>query len=187
MSDHTLMVSRKTEPDCIAYPYRFEATVQLPARELWAHWIATLIDYRKTWLWPTRYSQPSVSGSTVEKGGRVTMTYQIPNPYDSTRPDTRVSHEFDIAEFQDAEMLFQYLTTDAHSFLQGGGTFQVMEAGDGTSSLAWHGEYRHAIGDARIERQGDAFVHYLCSFYTATAERIRKAHREQFALPDGAP
>ena len=177
MHNHTLTVSRSTETGFVAYPYRFEATVRLPARDLWAHWIETLIDYRKTWLWPTRYSQPSVPDSKVEKGGRVTMSYRIPNPYDSTKPDARVSHEFDIVECSDEDMLFEYGTTDRQSFLQGGGVFQVTAVDNGTSLLIWHGEYRHAAGDARIERQGDAFVHYLCTFYTSAAERIRKADR----------
>ena len=175
MNEYRLSVGRETKGEFAAYPYHFEARIALPASDVWQQWIATLIDYDKTWLWPIQYSQPSVEAGLVERGRRVSMTYQIPNPYDSSRPPKNASHDFDILEFNDEEMLFEYGATDRHTFLQGGGAFQVKPVDDQTCTLIWSGEYRHELGDARTEAQGDAFAYYLCTFYTATAQNIRKA------------
>lgn len=177
MHDYTFSVTRNIESGFIAYPYRFEATVWLPAQEVWQQWITTLTDHRKSWLWPTRYSQPSIADGLPDKGGRIVMTYQIPNPYDSSRPDAHVSHEFDIIEFSESDMFLEYCTTDSHAFLKGGGAFKVKPVDGKTSALTWDGEYRHDTGDARTEAQGNAFPYYLCTFFTATAENIRKADR----------
>ena len=184
MHDYTLSTSRESESGLVRYPYCFEANVRMPARDVWRQWIATLIDHRKSWLWPTRYSQPSVEGGLLEEGGRVIMTYQIPNPYDATKPDKNVSHEFDITRFNEREMFFEYLTTDIHTFLKGGGAFQVKAIGEKSCTLTWQGEYRHDTGDARTEAQGDAFPFYLCTFFTAAAQNIRKAGR-MYALREG--
>lgn len=184
MHDFTLSVTRESGNGLVKYPYCFEAIVNLPAEDVWREWIATLIDYRNTWLWPTRYSQPSVKDGLVEEGGRVVMTYQIPNPYDSTRPDKNVSHEFDITQINEQEMFFEYLTTDSHTFLEGGGAIQVKPVSEKTSTINWQGEYRHDTGDARTEAQGDAFPYYLCNFFIATSQNIRKAGRMN-ALREG--
>lgn len=121
----------------------------------------------------------------MEEGGRVIMTYQIPNPYDSSKPDKNVSHEFGITRFNEKEMFFEYLTTDSHTFLRGGGAFQVKPVGEQACAVIWQGEYRHDTGDARTEAQGDAFPFYLCTFFTAAAQNIRKAERKH-AARDGA-
>lgn len=179
MHDYTFTVTRNAEDGQIKYPYCFEATVKMSAGDVWREWIATLIDYRNSWLWPTRYSQPSVAGGLVEQGGRVIMTYQIPNPYDASKPDANVSHEFDITGFDERNMFFEYLTTDSHVFLKGGGSLELKPIGERSCTLTWQGEYRHDTGDARTEAQGDAFPFYLCTFFTAAAQNIRKAARKQ--------
>ena len=179
MHDYTLTTTRESDDRLVKYPYRFEANVSMPAGDLWQEWLATLIDYRNSWLWPTRYSQPSVEGSVVERGGRVIMTYQIPNPYDATRPDANVSHEFDITQFNEQDMFFEYLTSDSHTFLKGGGSFRVEPVSDQSCTLVWEGEYRHDTGNARTEAQGDAFPFYLSTFFTTAAQNIRKAGRSR--------
>ncbi|MXW49255.1 MAG: hypothetical protein F4X81_08310 [Gammaproteobacteria bacterium] len=178
MHEYTLSTTRESDSGLVKYPYCFEANVGMPAGNLWREWLATLVDYRNSWLWPLRYSQPSVENGLVETGGRVIMTYQIPNPYDSSKPDKNVTHEFDITQFNEGNMFFEYLTTDEHTFLKGGGSFQVEPVNEQSCALTWQGEYRHATGDARLEAQGDAFPYYLCTFFTAAAQNIRKAVRE---------
>ena len=178
MRDYTFSMTRESESGVVRYPYCFEADVRMPAGDVWREWVATLIDYRNSWLWPLRYSQPSVVDGLVEKGGRVVMTYQVPNPYDASKPDKNVSHEFDITQHDEQEMFFEYLTTDSHAFLKGGGSFHVKPVGEPTSALTWQGEYRHDTGDARTEAQGDAFPFYLCTFFTAAAQNIRKASKK---------
>ena len=184
MRDYTLTTTRESADGLAKYPYFFEANVRMPAGDVWREWIATLIDHRASWLWPTRYSQPSVVEGLVKKGGRVIMTYQIPNPYDSLRPDKNVSHEFDITQCNEKEMFFEYLTTDSHTFLKGGGSVQVMPISEQRCTLTWQGEYRHDTGDARTEAQGDAFPFYLCTFFTAAAQNIRNAG-QKYALRQG--
>ena len=174
MHNYTVTVTRRTEDEFIGFPFCFEATIKLPARDVWQEWITTLTDYHKTWFWPTRYSQPSVEGGVVERGGRLVLTYQIPNPHDSSRPDKNATYEFDIIGFDDENMFFEYRATENHPFLKGGGALTVKPVEDRVSVLTWQGEYRHDTGDPRKEAQGDVFAFFLCTFFTATAQNIKK-------------
>ena len=81
------------------------------------------------------------------------------------KPDKHVSHEFDITQFDEQEMFFEYLTTDSHTFLKGGGSVLVKPVTKQSCTLTWLGEYRHDTGDAPTEAQGDAFPFYLCTFF----------------------
>ena len=45
---------------------------------------------------------------------------------------------------------------------------------ENVSTLTWQGEYRHDAGDKRKEAQGDVFAFFLCTFFTAAAQNIRK-------------
>lgn len=174
MHNYTVTVTRRTDDEQIAFPFCFEATIRLPAKDVWQEWISTLSDYKKSWFWPIKYSQPTVEGGVVEKGGRMVLTYQIPNPHDPSLPDKNATYEFNILECKQDEMYFEYRATESHPFLKGGGSLQVKPIDDDISVLTWQGEYRHDAGDKGKEAQGDVFAFFLCTFFTATAQNIRK-------------
>ncbi len=174
MHNYTVSVTRNTEDDYVGFPFFFEATVRLPASDLWQEWVDTLTDYRQSWFWPTRFSQPSLHDGIAGKGGLLVLTYQIPNPHDPSRPDKNATYEFDVLEWQDDAMYFEYRATPSHPFLKGGGGVRVKPVDEGTSTLTWQGEYRHDTGDVRKEAQGDVFAFFLCQFFTTAAQNIKQ-------------
>jgi hypothetical protein len=174
MHNYTITVTRRTDASAIAFPFCFEITVPLAAADVWQEWITTLTDYHKSWFWPTRYSQPTVEGGIVKKGGRMILTYQIPNPHDSSKPDKQATYEFDILDFRPEDMYFEYRATDGHPFLRGGGSLQVKPTENDVSVLTWQGEYRHDSDDPGKIAQGDVFAFFLCQFFTAAAQNVRR-------------
>ncbi len=174
MHNYTITVTRRTDETAIAFPFCFEITVPLPASEVWEEWITTLTDYHKSWFWPTRYSQPTVEDGIVAKGGRMILTYQIPNPHDPSRPDKNATYEFNILECKPDDMFFEYRATEGHPFLRGGGSLEVKPVDANISLLTWQGEYSHDADDPGKIAQGDVFAFFLCQFFTATAQNVRK-------------
>lgn len=174
MHNYTISVTREVDDDFISFPFRFEVTVKLPAAKLWEQWEMTHKNYQKSWLWPTQYSQPVLDEWPPKKGGMFRLTYQIPNPHDPSRPKKNAAYQFHILEWDNDEMLFAYRATDDHPFLEGGGSVKVSPIDDNRCRLVWEGKYRHAAGDPGKEAQGDVFAFFLCSFFTATAQNIKK-------------
>ena len=174
MHNYTLKVTREVDEQYISFPFAFEVTVKLPAAELWQQWEETFADYTKSWLWPTQYSQPSLDAWPPEEGGLFTLTYQIPNPHDPSRPKKNATYQFNVLEWSTGDRRFSYRATDEHPFLTGGGTVRVAPLDEKTSYLVWEGRYRHSAGDPGKEAQGDVFAFFLCNFFTATAQNIKK-------------
>jgi hypothetical protein len=71
-------------------------------------------------------------------------------------------------------MQFKYRASDKHPFLQGGGTLKILPIDDHTSSFDWSGQYRHVNDKGRSEAQGDVFAFFICNFFTALAQNIKK-------------
>lgn len=174
MHNYTYSMTRNSDAEFIAFPFRFEITVNLPASELWQEWENTHSDHTKSWLWPLKFSQPSVEPCPAQKGGLLTLTYQIPNPHDSSKPPKNATYQFHILAWDPAKMYFKYAATDDHPFLQGGGALQISPLSEEQCSLVWEGEYRHVANDSSAEAQGDVFVFFLAQFFNTLAQNVKK-------------
>ncbi|GAB4150816.1 MAG: hypothetical protein Tsb0016_22700 [Sphingomonadales bacterium] len=174
MHNYTVSVTRQSDPQFVSFPFRFEATIHLPADEVWAQWVETVTNYRESWLWPTQYSQPTVDQSPPRAGGRLTLTYQIPNPNNPDGPKKNATYEFDLLEWDDMARAFSYRATPEHPFLAGGGHLSVSVIDDRHCRFVWAGEYKHVNQHEGKEAQGDVFAYFLCMFFTAMAQNIKK-------------
>jgi len=175
MHNYTFQINRETDRDHVHFPFSFQATVRLSAREVWDHWIQTLSDSDESWLWPTQYTQPSVTPLPPARGGILLNSYEIPNPHDASKPKKVTSYDFLIEACDNDAMLFKYRATDEHPFLKGGGTLNIVEIDEHSSSFNWSGRYRHKNDKGYSEEQGDVFAFFICSFFTALAQNIKKA------------
>ncbi len=174
MHNYTFEISRETDRDFIYFPFSFQATIKLLAREVWDEWILTLSDSDKSWLWPTQYSQPSVTPSPPQAGGILLNSYQIPNPHDPQKPKKVTSYDFYIEICDNDKMQFKYRATDEHPFLKGGGTLKIVPIDDHKCSFNWSGKYRHTNDHGYSEKQGDVFAFFICNFFTALAQNIKE-------------
>jgi len=174
MHNYTFEIGRETDRDNIYFPFSFKATIKLPVRDVWEEWIRTLSDSGESWLWPTQYTQPSVTPLPPGEGGILMNSYQIPNPHDPKKPKKVTSYDFHIEICDSDTMQFKYRATDEHPFLKGGGHLRIIPIDDHTSSFNWSGNYRHANDHGYSEEQGDVFAFFICSFFTALAQNIKK-------------
>jgi hypothetical protein len=175
MHNYTFEISRETNRETVDIPFNFRSTIKLSAREVWKEWIRTLSDSDESWLWPTQYTQPSVTPLPPQAGGILLNSYQIPNPHDPKKPKKIISYAFHIEICDSDTMQFKYYATDEHPFLEGGGHLRITSIDDHTSSFNWRGKYRHANDHGYSEEQGDVFAFFICSFFTALAQNIKKA------------
>ena len=174
MHNYTVSVTRNSDDDFIYFPFSFDARINLPAREIWEEWKTTHSDHDICWLWPLKFSQPTVEPWPPAKGGLQTLTYQIPNPHDASKPKKNATYQFHILEWDEEAMTYAYRATDDHPFLIGGGKLVITELDSGCCRFLWQGEYKHVTGDPRIEAQGDVFAFFLCQFFTTMAQNIKK-------------
>jgi hypothetical protein len=175
MHNYTFQIGRETDRQHVHFPFGFKATVRLPARAVWDEWMRTITGVEGSWLWPRQYTQPSVRPARPQAGGMLLNSYRIPNPHDPSKPDKVTSYEFHIEICDSETMKFKYRATDEHPFLEGGGTLTIVPVHDNCSLLEWSGKYRHVNDRGRSEEQGDVFAFFICSFFTALAQNIRKA------------
>jgi hypothetical protein len=175
MHNYTFEINRESDPDHVYFPFRFQASVRLPARELWEEWLRTISGVEGSWLWPRRYTQPSVRPGPPQVGGLLLNSYRIPNPHDPSKPDKVTAYEFHIEICDNEAMKFKYRATDDHPFLEGGGTLTVVPVDEGSSLLRWNGKYRHANDHDYSEKQGDVFAFFICNFFTVLAQNIKTA------------
>jgi hypothetical protein len=175
MHNYTFQIGRETDEEFVHFPFSFLATIKLSARDVWDQWIRTLSDSDEGWLWPTQYTQPSVTPLPPQAGGILLNSYQIPNPHDPKKPKKVTSYDFLIEICDSDTMQFKYHATDEHPFLKGGGHLSITPIDDHTSSFNWSGKYRHANDHGFSEKQGDVFAFFICSFFTALAQNIKTA------------
>jgi hypothetical protein len=175
MHNYTFEINRESDQDHIHFPFHFKATVLMPARAVWEEWIRTISGVEGSWLWPRQYTHPSVEPSPPQVGGMLLNSYRIPNPHDSSRPDKVTAYEFHIEICDEDAMKFKYRATDEHPFLKGGGTLTILPVDDQRCTLDWRGKYRHVNDQSGSEKQGDVFAFFICSFFTALAQNIKKA------------
>lgn len=183
MHDYTYSMTRNVDTGFISFPFRFEMTVHMPARELWQEWEDTHSNHSKSWLWPLKFSQPSVEPCPAKQGGLLTLTYQIPNPHDDSRPPKNATYQFHILAWDTEDMYFKYVATKDHPFLQGGGSLKISPLSEKSCSFVWEGEYRHQAGDQSAEAQGDVFVFFLAQFFNTLAQNVKKKMIERASQP----
>lgn len=174
MHNYTFQIGRETDPDFVHFPFSFQATIKLSARQVWDQWIQTLSNADETWLWPTQYTQPSVTPLPPAEGGILMNSYQIPNPHDPKKPKKVTSYDFHIEKCDYEAMQFKYRASAEHPFLKGGGFLEIIPIDDDTSTLSWTGRYKHSNDHGFSEQQGDVFAFFICSFFTAMAQNIKK-------------
>ena len=174
MHNYTVSVTRNSDDKYIYFPFSFDARINLPAQEIWEEWKTTHRDHEKCWLWPLKFSQPTVEPWPPAKGGLQTLTYQIPNPHDASKPKKNATYQFHILEWDNDTLTYAYRATDDHPFLIGGGKLVITEIDSECCRFLWQGEYKHKTGDPRIEAQGDVFAFFLCQFFTTMAQNIKK-------------
>lgn len=173
MHNYTINVTRNSEEEFVYFPYSFEAVIGLPAAEVWLEWHRTHTDHDKCWLWPLKFSQPSVDPLPPAKGGIQTLTYQVPNPHDPDKLPHDAQYQFHIVEWDDDAMFYQYRAADTHPFLIGGGQMAITALTDDSCRFHQHGEYKYDANDPHAQRQGDVFAFYLCTFFTTMAQNIK--------------
>lgn len=181
MHNYTLSVTRESTDDYVSFPFSFEATVTLPDDALWRAIIESMVDHSSSWLWPTQYSKPTVDSIPPRLGSRLVLAYQIPNPNNPGGPKKNATYEFEIVAFDDAVKTFEYRATADHPFLRGGGVVSVSSIDAGTSRLRWKGRYQHAAGQKGKEAQGEVFAYFLCMFFTAMAQNIKRRMEGEIA------
>jgi hypothetical protein len=174
MHNYTFTMTRESSDDFISFPFEFDATILLSADEVWSEVKGGLEDHASGWMWPTQYSQPSVDHLPMRKGSRLILTYQIPNPNNPGGPKKNATYEFDIIAFDAAARRYEYRATPDHPFLRGGGAVWVVPVDERTSRLRWSGRYQHIAGHKGKEAQGDVFAHFLCMFFTALAQNVKR-------------
>lgn len=172
-NQYTLSFSRATEGEYTCLPFSFEATVKLPAREVWNEWNRTLEHHESTWLWPTQYSRPRVDAFPPRAGGVITLVYQMPNPYDLAAPPRHLEYDFDITACDAEAMYLDYTEGAIHPFL-GGGRVSVTAIDEHSCAFRWAGMYKHLSERKSREAAGDIFAYYFNMFFTALAQNIRK-------------
>jgi len=173
MLNYSFEINRETDTDHVYFPFRFKSLVRLPARELWEEWLRTISGEEEGWLWPRKYTQPSVQPLPPQAGGLLLNSYRIPNPHDPSKPDKVTAYEFNIETCDSEAMKFRYRATDDHPFLEGGGTLTIVPVDEGSSLLKWKGKYRHAKNHDNSEKQGDVFAFFICNFFTVLAQNIK--------------
>jgi hypothetical protein len=174
MHNYTFTVTRESDDQFISFPFSFEATICLPADEVWQEVVRGMVDHASGWMWPTQYSQPTVTPVPPRTGARLVLTYQIPNPKNPGGPKKNATYEFDVIALHDAQRYYEYRATPDHPFLRGGGKVSVTAVDESTSRLEWKGRYQHIAGHAGKEAQGDVFAYFLCMFFTALAQNIKQ-------------
>lgn len=171
-NQYTLSFSRATDGEYTCLPFSFEATVRQPAAAVWNEWLQTLSDHERSWLWPTQYSRPTVDAFPPRAGGVITLTYQMPNPYDLAAPPRHLVYDFDIVDYSADGMYLDYKEGATHPFL-GGGRVSVKAIDEHTCLFTWAGMYKHLSERKSRQAAGDIFAHYFNMFFTALAQNIR--------------
>ena len=146
----------------VVVPMSYTAETCIPANLLWEQFKASMIDSKKTWLWPTPLSE--VNGTGIQSDAQIDVLYKL--------PFMDQLYSYRLSEIEEG-MQFRYSAIQGKHPFVGGALIRITEI-ESKRQLTWKGEYETQSNQwfSRL-----FFKAYAKKFFKTLGQNIKSAEK----------
>lgn len=160
----------------ISIYFTYQTRIELPPEQVWEAMEMSLVDAKKSWLWPEEFSEHTQDTLPLREGESFTTQYRMKNP--ETGEVSEYQYRYQLQRYRPEEKLFEYRAQRGHPFPGGGAVVTITPAEGGATMFNWEGLYQHTGNRAAAE---SVFSWYFPLFFGRLEKNIKRQEETQAA------